>query len=1203
MAERNTLEKLDFGALSSEQQEKLRQFKIKTRIANEKYLRSHPEVEMLLSDFLRDVFLKRPSDIREFAAESGGEAQSSGVGGVQSLVLYNERRKHLAGEEGPDGGFQGGGRLLSSRPVDSRGDAEYDNSPDAGTYPMSACSSKGYQMPVINSTMNSSYTKMQTLMMENPASLFMELVSSIPPPSSPPQPKLRPNETTEEQSLAWNITEKMRNCTKMDHMIEIMRNTSVGPRCFMRAFVAPLSWITIMQNGTDINHEDLTQLLWAAKPLLETMPPSTFVLPPFSQTCHLAEMMKMFATSAVQMCPPRMLWLKTKMLSMMGPFLSQLPLDEVKTIPKEELCEFFRSPDFPPSFQNVQGMLPTLGRTIFQRLKQECSSSDNFTQNMDRLGSLVCFFDGAPALNLTLSRKMLSQIDVCNNSEIEKVKRQLVENILESDNGSSAPEMLQSLGSAVITLPLSKLSRFTPEDLNSSLNSLSQAKWSPAQATTLIKKLLETTETISSEKLLSLGSMVRGVDSSLLKNLKTANLLGKDNLKSISEKMSSLQKTALLDALVKGLPDSLLSSLSLATLEKANLSSVEQLQSRGWTRAQSTFLLKKIVGNKISLGDLRKLDQAVQGVTCEMIEKFNRTETLEMAQTLNRSCILLSRIQIRCAAQKLFASLEEQRAGYFSNIKNAELQAIPALMLIHLPVEKLQNLSDAVCPAFLEKMKEVNLSSLPNSSPARSALTKRAVACLVRTANRSSLGPLLCELDPAWISSLSAGVRNATLQAMASCQFIQPENREPLFKLITASYGDPAHWSEEDTRGLGLLVLLNDTAVERLPAKSWLKSYLSELLDSFSSQQLLPAPKEFRPWFDLSALKRKLFELKTSTAVLNRRKREVVTTLTLANIEDLKLGNVYWTPAQFSRMPVQVFLDAVPTLGEIKNFGTEQLAALRNKTLEAWGGVSMLNESHISNLGCICQSFSAEELGNLSIASLDTLEILATCNFNQTLRTAIWQAFQKVTGISAAGLGALEMVGVGQFICGLQPAQIAQLNSLNFKEAAEAVGRASCPLNITESLKDKAVSVFGKPESWSEAQVSIMGNIISGLSSVELGRLNSSVLPFIQPSAIPLIPSDRFSALSVNQLKALGPDNAAMVTGGQRAGLRVDQRAALDEAVGLKSARADVPISNSNTTPGISPPQPLKGGAAVESMAGHVLLIQAIVLVLLGYIL
>ncbi|XP_036395604.1 RIIa domain-containing protein 1 isoform X2 [Megalops cyprinoides] len=69
MAEKSGLEKLDIGALSPEQQEKLRQFKITTRIANEKYLRSHPEVEVLLSEFLRDVFLKRPVDIREFAAD------------------------------------------------------------------------------------------------------------------------------------------------------------------------------------------------------------------------------------------------------------------------------------------------------------------------------------------------------------------------------------------------------------------------------------------------------------------------------------------------------------------------------------------------------------------------------------------------------------------------------------------------------------------------------------------------------------------------------------------------------------------------------------------------------------------------------------------------------------------------------------------------------------------------------------------------------------------------------------------------------------------------------------------------------------------------------------------------------------------------------------------------------------------------------
>ncbi|XP_053182957.1 RIIa domain-containing protein 1 [Scomber japonicus] len=69
MAGKDGLVKLDVGVLSAEQQEKLRQFKIKTRVENEKYLRSHPEVEVLIGDFLRDVLLKRPTDIREFAAD------------------------------------------------------------------------------------------------------------------------------------------------------------------------------------------------------------------------------------------------------------------------------------------------------------------------------------------------------------------------------------------------------------------------------------------------------------------------------------------------------------------------------------------------------------------------------------------------------------------------------------------------------------------------------------------------------------------------------------------------------------------------------------------------------------------------------------------------------------------------------------------------------------------------------------------------------------------------------------------------------------------------------------------------------------------------------------------------------------------------------------------------------------------------------
>lgn len=47
-------------------------------------------------------------------------------------------------------------------------------------------------------------------------------------------------------------------------------------------------------------------------------------------------------------------------------------------------------------------------------------------------------------------------------------------------------------------------------------------------------------------------------------------------------------------------------------------------------------------------------------------------------------------------------------------------------------------------------------------------------------------------------------------------------------------------------------------------------------------------------------------------------------------------------------------------------------------------------------------------------------------------------------------------------------------------------------------------------------------------------------------------------ALSVSQLKALGPDNAAAITTTQRAALGVEQRAAVDEAVGLVAQNSEI---------------------------------------------
>lgn len=46
------------------------------------------------------------------------------------------------------------------------------------------------------------------------------------------------------------------------------------------------------------------------------------------------------------------------------------------------------------------------------------------------------------------------------------------------------------------------------------------------------------------------------------------------------------------------------------------------------------------------------------------------------------------------------------------------------------------------------------------------------------------------------------------------------------------------------------------------------------------------------------------------------------------------------------------------------------------------------------------------------------------------------------------------------------------------RDAVGDVGHASCPLSVMECLKKQAVAGFGDPKVWSEADVSVMGNII-----------------------------------------------------------------------------------------------------------------------------
>ncbi|XP_061104333.1 otoancorin [Conger conger] len=1019
-----------------------------------------------------------------------------------------------------------------------------------------------------------------------------------------------------------------------------------GLRCFMKAFMAPFSWMALMADESEMDSRDFRRLLWAARPFIRNMLSPGLRLPAKISPLHLADMANMFSEEFGSLTPEHRNqirkwikeqirktmncseptkpktnsspinyrgppfcrnWLNAEGMQMMGSFLPLLPADEFRNIPKKELCAFF----WKPQFKDLSdGKVPkNLGRMLIKKLEGCFNRSSEFFEKLGRLGGLACFFDKSKELNSSQSTALLSQIQKCENSESRKLKKKLVMNALSQGQGSLSPELLESLGSEASVVPVNMLSQVKRSDIKKILTSMSEVVWKQSQARVLAKKLLQ--ENVSASDLLDMGNLVIGVNVKVLRKVEFQQL-ETGNLEKLCKRLNKLQMAAVVDELrsklnesqlVSTMPASQRNKLSLTTLTRARLSSLDQLTGTNWTRSQSVVVLKMVMRGSLRADDIKKMKSAVQGVTCRMINDTNQSDVLGVSQALTGSTQWLSRTQANCAAEKLYSTLEKQRKGYFSDITDTELDAIPTALLIYMPVTAISGLPDAVCSRFLDKMSQANLSTLPLSSFARSTLTNRSLACLgenmsdLSSDNITRLGTLVCELGPSHLSSLAADAQNTTLSALAKCDQINGSHSGAIINLLKERYGEPSDWSSSTMESFGRVLLLDDSEIRSLTYKSWLKETLLDIVDSLPTGLSKTAPKEFRIGPDLSTVLKKLFDLITYSAPASpesRRKRAACENAPESSeIVDLEQANVHWSADELNCISAEVFNSSVQILGEVVGYGPEQLVALKNKVDEVWGTPDSLTEDQVSQLGCVTQGYNNEQLKQLKITSLDTLNMLSMCSWTQEQREAMWQGYVDRNSQTVEALGTVEMVALDQFICGLSLNELQNLATDAFREAVAEVGSVECPLSSTEVLKDKAVLVFGSPDSWTEAEVNSMGNIIAGLTESELQNLMESVMPFISQTAIPLIPPNRLAALSVSQLQAFSPDNAAMVTTAQRESLSQDQRDALDQTLGVRIFRTQTSTQ--------SPPVLTQGGASRVGIVGTLVFLQQFLFLTLCY--
>ncbi|XP_061738827.1 uncharacterized protein otoa [Nerophis ophidion] len=656
----------------------------------------------------------------------------------------------------------------------------------------------------------------------------------------------------------------------------------------------------------------------------------------------------------------------------------------------------------------------------------------------------------------------------------------------------------------------------------------------------------EQCQEVSSQQLLQLGQVIKGVPSCVLRRVKVLEMLKDvETLRSVSQRMRRAQRKAMLQGLLKKmsalelvgrLPGSLLRSLSVKTLQEAEITSSLQLKTESLNRPQAAFLAAKLFKSHKSHFWRTSI---IQGVTCKMIDKMADTDLQDMAQAIEETPWWLSKAQIGCAAWKYFAALRKERADYFKNITEEQFIEIPTSLMIHMPAWELNQLPDSVCEVFLNKTQSAKLSSLPRSTSSRLALLNKALHCLTKDKNMSSLltiedvsrlGELVCELPASTLSLMDANTLNVSMQVIASCQHVP--HREALMQLIKENFGNPSEWSQETMESLGPLWDWDEHALFALPFKPWMIEVFYFLRSQHRTQ----------------ALRRTFFKFITS-----KRENEIMTDSLNSNkptvdvIEELGMDNVFWSADQLDAMSSDMFLVTMETLGSVPDYDLEQLTVLSKKATEALGEASHMNESVVAQIGCIAQGFSNADLEKMAF-SLDMLEETGRCGWKMWQLNSVWKSVSKRNNLSAEQLDASDMAALNVFMCGLSSDEISQLDVAAFRDAVGSINDIRCLPSVAQQFQKVLLSAFGRPDSWTEASVSEVGNMIAGLHAHQLASLDPSVMMFLSQSSVPLLHPNNIAALSVAQLEALGPDNAAMVTKGQRAGLTDVQMEALARA-------------------------------------------------------
>ncbi|XP_077775056.1 stereocilin [Podarcis muralis] len=452
-----------------------------------------------------------------------------------------------------------------------------------------------------------------------------------------------------------------------------------------------------------------------------------------------------------------------------------------------------------------------------------------------------------------------------------------------------------------------------------------------------------------------------------------------------------------------------------------------------------------------------------------------------------------------------------------------------------------------------------NLLVLP--PPRRAALARHSLQALLQRSQGeadisveilSLLGPLVGFLEPD--NLVHANPANL-LQHLDELRETCLDNgvAEVLGQLLMAdgALGDPEHWSQVELEQLGHLVFrLPPESTQRIPQAVLSKDLVEQLLQSQklweeSEQGLLCDPQG--PAGGLQAQKEALLVAHPCWTPCAE---------PVPSCSDIRASfPSAWSATQISAMELDQFHDCLSLISQDLALRPYQRQAALSKAKEVLGPTWAMGAVEMLQLGFLALQLSEEELQELEIPDWGALSVLGGLEgwTERQMQAVVGSLLAKQHKVSAENLALLDLVSLGHLLCGLQVAEIRQLNSQEFSKAASFLGllHLSCSEEKLEALAWLLVtpSAFGPVAMWGPGIFTEIGTLAAGLPDIVLSSLVPEQLRALTPEAVALIPAPKF-AVSALLCWGSGTGRGKPGTGLSAGALNVGQAGAAPPGLG-----------------------------------------------------